>query len=107
MPGLIIIEFVGGYRDGDVIRTDRTEFEEAHEAWLIFLATRNGTIGRGFRSISFAAEKQMKTFVRGARMSTLEKHGHLQFAARHKYFIAKREEEDGIVSIKMAYSLVR
>jgi hypothetical protein len=82
----IVVKFEGGYRDGAML--DSANPSEAIEASGIYqLMTDKGTIGKGFRGISWEELKPI--------------------SGNHCYLVSEKIEQDDVITLTMKYEVAK
>ena len=98
MPTLVICEFIGGYLDGKIVRTDNESEVDILSASRIFRFTK-GIVGKGIKGMSDAGIDAMIN-------ETYPGEAHDKgFDLTNRYMVTKSfVDESGAMSIRLEYT---
>jgi hypothetical protein len=92
----VVIEFVGGPRDGTQLSTASTDPKVVREADGIYNLSQQGTVGRKHRTFSEAAEQILQT----QGVSALINSG---MEMDQVYRVISKAEKDGDITVRIEY----
>jgi hypothetical protein len=92
----IVVEFIGGFKDGMRLSSDSQDPNEAHEVASLYLSNHQGEPGRESQAISAAALEVMRAEEPEGVMRTA-------FDLNHKYELVERFDGDSDVMLRYKY----
>jgi len=100
---VIIVEFVGGFRDGQILRSDSTNPNEVRECMgLYVLFSQGGKIGKRMRGVSEAAIAELQEIVEmtpdGPRLKREP-----SAKMNHIYEVVDRQEDEQTIRVHYQY----
>ena len=103
----IVIEFIGGFKDGDCLRSDSAEPEVVKSALsYYFVFSKQGAIGKRFRAISDARWNELEDIVEmtdAGPVLTREPTASMN----HIYEVVDRSESDDQILVRYQYKGVK
>ena len=99
----IVIEFIGGFKDGDCLRSDSEDPEEVKSALSYYLVfSKQGTIGKRFRAISDARWNELEDIVEVTDAGPVLMRAPIA-GMNHVYEVVDRIEDDDRILVRYQY----
>jgi hypothetical protein len=92
----IVVEFIGGFKDGIRLSSNSHDPNEAHEVASLYLGDHQGQAGLESQTISNASLQDMRTEEPEAVVRT-------GLELNHKYELVERSDRDGDVLLRYEY----
>jgi hypothetical protein len=93
----IIVEFVGGFRDGGRFSSKSKDLDEAWFAKAMYIRSNAGDIGHTHRTASDAG---MQIFLTEGPEVAIQ----LRVAPNHLYKVVSKTEKDGNITVRFEYA---
>lgn len=100
---LIVVEFVGGDKDGESFRSDSSDPQEVDQCmghYILF--SQGGKIGSGIRGLSTAAIQELHEIVESTPDGPRFKRPPT-FGTDHVYRVTDRREDDAKIVVRYSY----
>ncbi len=100
----VSINFKGGCKDGQILRTDSPDPNEQQQAAYVYIKSKQGTIGHDWYVTPEAAPEKMQLKIKrdGDGNVTLENPG-VPLGPQHKYVISDRQETDNELALTLSF----
>lgn len=98
----IVVEFVGGFKDGQRLANDASDQQEAEQAHAYYHISESGTVGKRFRTLSDAGLMELQEIAEetpdGPRLKREP-----TAKMNHIYQVVARNEDDRQITVRFQY----